>query len=375
MKRAGSIAERVRSRLARGKSIRLNRTTAGRVARRMLRVQRRNWRQNGLRPRGRGYDWARELIPRELLARAGDDLVARFTVGELARAVKCSERTVFTYLRALARVNGDGMRVEPMKACIRKWAAGGGRGLGSAWYVNVDELEKCLKSLLLRGKRNFAKPSPQMPLFAPPPPTLDKETQAIFERLQAKAAARKSDVERGRSGGENAGASQNRFERRNPDLYPHTPESEKISSSATLRVVGSDALRAAGVKSPPPDARPGERPTKADLRGDRDRIRTLEREVAIEAAEHLRRALMRHLRLWCWYRGLTPRQTRRVCGAVGWASQRCSKASKRRYLIWDAIAWVATASERELARSTGHWLGMQKVIDGFSSRALVQPRA
>lgn len=367
MKQAGGVAGRVLGRLSRGRSYRINRSAAGRLARRVLKIQRRNWRINGTRPRGRGYDWARQLIPEELLKCTNDSGEVTLTVSSLAARVRCSRRTVQIYLRALSRCDGSGKPAQGTSACIRLLARRAGRGFGLCLAINAGELQRLIKYNLARGARRGSRPSPQRELFKMQEPKLDSETQAILDRIQAKARERSRSGTDGVEKANRPAPGDRSFFRGIGDLSPHSPLSQKIPLNASLRSVPSDALRAARVKNSAGRwvlARP---PTRQELSAERDLLRQVEQQSATGWDENIRRQLMRLIRLWCWARGLDQVRTRRVTGAVGWEAQRIGKGLKRKYFLWDCVAWVARSKPAELKRATDHFLATQGAIGAMIS--------
>jgi hypothetical protein len=367
MKSAGSIAIDVVRRVAGGKRPALDRSFAGRFARRLAKKHRRNWRENGLRPRGRGYDWARQLIPEELIKATGADGLGELTASELARRVGCAVRTVRYYVKRLASVDANGRPASPANACITLLPVSRGRGFGMRWKVHPTEIAGLLKWLQTRKAARFAKRSPQLSLFPEKPMEIPEEIQAQIDRIanlaKQRASIRPPSEERAnRSIGVN-----NSFFVGKSDLFPHTPISQKLhqvsSPPASLDRTASPPRVEIPSRVPPISVRPD----RNWLRTDWLEIREIEKSDPEPLSERHRRRLMRHLRFACWNRGLDQARTRHVVGAIGWEAQRMRKATSRRYLIIDGIAWVMASSPAELRGATGHFLGMVKVVRGLSS--------
>ena len=367
MKKAGSIAIDVVRRVAGGKRPALDRSFAGRFARRLAKKHRRNWRENGLRPRGRGYDWARQLIPEELLKATGVDGLGEITAPELARRVGCAVRTVRYYVKRLASVDANGRPAAPAGACIQLLPVSRGRGFGMRWRVHPTEIAGLLKWLQTRKAARFAKRSPQLELFKEKPMEIPAEIQAQIDRIAALARSRSferppSEERANRSIGVN-----NSIFSRKGDLFPHTPISQKIhqvsSPPASLDRTASRAGTEMPSRVPPITVRPD----RNWLRNDWLEIAEIEKSDREPLSERHRRRLMRHLRFACWARGLDQARTRHVVGAIGWEAQRMRKATSRKYLAIDGIRWVMASSSAELRGATGHFLGMVKVVRGLSS--------
>jgi len=367
MKNLGDVGASVVRRLVAGKRPALDRSFAGRFARRLAKKQRRHWRENGLRPRGRGYDWARQLIPEEILKAAGDNGIAEISAGELARRVGCAVRTVRYYVKRLASVDQMGRPATPFKACIRQLAARVGRGAGLRLAVNVTELAGLLKWLRTRKAARFAKSSRQLSLFPEKAMEIPAEIQAQIDRLAALAAARSSKRRQSESRAKIAPAPADSFFARKGDLFPHTPLVTEITpSELPAGNLDRNASRP-GVEIARRDPVPRTRPDRKWLRSDWLEIQEIERTDCEPMSERHRRRLMRHLRFACWSRGLDQRATRHVVGAIGWESQRMRKASSRKYLIIDGVSWVLRCSPAELRGATAHFLGMVKVVRGLSA--------
>ncbi len=373
MKKAGGIAIDVVRRVAGGKRPALDRSFAGRFARRLAKKHRRNWRENGLRPRGRGDDWARQLIPEELIKAAAGDGTVSITYPELARRVQCSPRTAMYYVARLAAVDQYGRPESEQDACVRKLARTPGRGSGIRLALNLTAIAGLLKWLTTRKERRFAKSSRQLALFKEKPMEIPAEIQAQIDRLAKLAAAR----------GTLRPASEDRakilrspdpiFSGRKGDLFPHTPTITEITPSESSHELLDRTAPRPRVKIA--NRGPGltVRPDKAALRTDWLEIAAIDRTERDPLSETHRRRLMRHLRLACWNRGLDQARTRHVAGAIGWEAQRMRKASSRKYLLIDGIRWVMASSSAELRGATAHFLGMVKVVRGLSSGSDARP--
>jgi hypothetical protein len=367
VKKAGSIAIDVVRRVAGGKRPALDRSFAGRFARRLAKKHRRNWRENGLRPRGRGYDWARQLIPEEIVKATGPDGLGELTAAELARRVGCAVRTVRYYVKRLASVDANGRPAAPANACITLLPVSCGRGFGMRWKIHPTEIAGLLKWLQTRKQARFAKRSPQLELFKEKPMEIPAEIQTQIDRIanlaRQNAGTRPPSVEKAnRSVGLN-----NSFISQKGDLFPHTPISQKdhlVSSPPASLDRAAPRSRAEIARRVPPVT---VRPDRNWLRTDWLEIREIEKSDPEPLSERHRRRLMRHLRFACWNRGLDQARTRHVVGAIGWEAQRMRKATSRRYLIIDGIQWVMASSPAELRGATGHFLGMVKIVRGLSS--------
>jgi hypothetical protein len=355
VKKAGSIAIDVVRRVAKGKRPGLDRSFAGRFARRLAKKQRRNWRENGLRPRGRGYDWARQLIPEELAKCADASGSVIISVAALAERVRCAPRTVQRYLRNLGSTDAYGRPCDPGSACIQRNARPAGPRSRLRLTLNLPVFRNRLIALSRPHKRCFAQSSPQLPLFKEKPMEIPQDIQASIDRLQAlaraKTAARAPSEERAK-----VAPSPVR------PLFPHTPMIPEITPSEPAGAGSIRSASRAGIVNSRRVPIPRVRPDRSWLRQDWFEIREIERSEPEALSERHRRRLMRHLRFACWNRGLDLAQTRRVVGAIGWEAQRMSKASKRKYLIVDAITWVLRSSPAVLRGATGHFLGMVKVV-------------
>jgi len=85
---------------------------------------------------------------------------------------------------------------------------------------------------------------------------------------------------------------------------------------------------------------------------------------------------MKHLRMACWFRGLDPRWTGKICGAAGWTSQAISKASKRKYLLVDATQWVHATPRDRLLKVSNSWVTMLSIAKaGFPRPASTDRRS
>ena len=170
---------------------------ASKWARRMQRHSRQNWRRNGLRPRGRGYDWARTLIAEkilELAGRGGDANEAGTTgdvgaaaargvvevkMAELAAAVGCCVRIAF---REVARLESMG--------CLRRQGTGRGRGRGTVLHVYHEPLAARVLGRLHRFEGAKTGRSPQLALPLKRVVEVPAEIQAVIDRMAKLAAAR-----------------------------------------------------------------------------------------------------------------------------------------------------------------------------------------
>ena len=373
MKQAGNIAISVVRRVAGGKRPGLDRSFAGRFARRLAKKHRRNWRENGLRPRGRGYDWARQLIPEELLKAAAGDGTVTITYAELARRVQCSVRTAMYYVKRLASVDQYGRPARESNACVRKLARPAGRGSGIRLALNVTAIAEVLKWLRTRKTRSFAKSSRQLPLFQEKAVEIPAEIQAQIDRLAKLAAARGTIRPASEDRAKIALRPEPIFSGRKGDLFPHTPTITEITPSESSHELLDRTASPPRVKIANRGPGLSIRPDRKALRDDWLAIAELDRTEREPLSESHRRRLMRHLRLACWNRGLDQARTRHVAGAIGWEAQRMRKASTRKYLIIDGIRWVMASSPAELRGATAHFLGMVKVVRGLSSGSDAPP--
>jgi len=367
VKNAGSIAIDVVRRVAGGKRPGLDRSFAGRFARRLARKHRRNWRENNLRPRGRGYDWARQLIPEELAKAADGAGVAEITAAELAAKVGCAVRTVRSYVKRLSQVDAYGRPAAPDKTCIRLLPRKAGRGFGLRAALNLTEIPKLLKWLQTRKDRRFAKPSPQLSLPMEVTTVIPAEIQEIVDRMARLAAARSRVRPSSEEKANRTAAPTELASRRKGDLFPHTPQIQEFTPSEPAGA-GSNRFasrsranisRSVPIWTGPPD--------RKALKSDWKEIAAIDRSEPETLSERHRRRLMRHLRLACWNRGLDLVRTRRVVGAIGWEAQRLRKSTSRKYLIIAGVDWVLAASSAELRGASGHFMGMVKVVRALSS--------
>jgi hypothetical protein len=373
VKHAGSIAIRVVRRVAGGKRPGLDRSFAGRFARRLARKHRRNWRENNLRPRGRGYDWARQLIPEELARLADGAGFAEISAAELAEKVGCAVRTVRSYVARLCRVNAYGRPASAENACLAKAPVRRGRGAALRVKVNFTEIPKLLKWLQMRKEMRFAKPSPQLSLPMEVPAVIPAEIQEIVDRMARLAAARSRIRPASEQPAKQAAAPAELADRRKGDLFPHTPQIQErtpseLADASSSRVASrsrANIPRSMPIWTGPPD--------RKALQTDWIEIAAIDRSEPEPLSERHRRRLMRHLRLACWNRGLDLVQTRRVAGAIGWEAQRLRKASTRKYLIIGGINWVLRASAAELRGAAAHFMGMVKVVRALSGGSDEQP--
>jgi len=367
MKRIGALAAVVVRRVAGGKRPGLDRSFAGRFARRLARKQRRNWRENGLRPRGRGYDWARQLIPEELAKRADAAGVVHFTSAELAEAIGCAARTVQAYVKRLARVDQYGRPTSAPNACIRRLEARRGRGGGMVAALNPSAIAELLKWLQTPKSRRFAKASPQLSLPMEETHVIPADIQAIVDRMQQLAAARRGPSPASEDRAKRGAAPIQLASRSKSDLFPHTPQISEFTPSEPAGAGSNRSASRSGMKIPRSVPALSIRPDRKALRTDWLEIAAIDRSESETLSERHRRRLMRHLRLACWNRGLGQVETRRVVGALGWEAQRLRKATHRKYLLIAGVNWVMTASPAVLRGATGHFLGMVKVVRELSS--------
>ena len=348
-----------------------------RWARRMQKASRRNWRQNGSRPRGRGYDWARTLIAEKLLELAtlgelenvdgglpttGDaaaSVVVEVKMAELAAAVGCCRRIATLEVA----------RLETM-GCLRRENSRGGRGRGTVLHV----YHKPLASRVLGRLHRFEQAKTQgrggqMPLPLKRVAEIPSDIQATIDRMQKLAAARASasgqgGVTTGRElppgrpteKAKTVDKSVQKFLSGKVDPSPsHTlPQPSRNTPSALAVASGEGPLRGSETKL----AKIVQRPDLAAIHRDWRECDRTDRASKETLSEPLRRRLNRHLRLCCWYRGLGLVETRRVMGAVGWTCAGIGKASKRKYLILDAIGWVMASKADELRQATASWSRM-----------------
>jgi hypothetical protein len=367
VKKAGSIAIDVVRRVAGGKRPGLDRSFAGRFARRLAKKHRRNWRENNLRPRGRGYDWARQLIPEELARLADGAGIAEIAAAELAAKVGCAVRTVRSYVARLARVDAYGRPASAEKACLAKMPVRRGPGAALRVKVNFTEIPKLLKWLQTRKERRFAKPSPQLSLPMEVPTVIPAEIQEIVDRMAKLTAARSRIRPASEQPAKQTAAPIELADRRKGDLFPHTPQIQERTPSELAGASSNRSASPSRVKisrSVPNWTGP---PDRKALQTDWIEIAAIDRSEPEPLSERHRRRLMRHLRLACWNRGLDLVQTRRVAGAIGWEAQRLRKASTRKYLIIGGINWVLRSSAAELRGAAGHFMGMVKVVRALTS--------
>jgi hypothetical protein len=339
-------------------------------ARRMQRNHRRNWRLNGLRPKGRGYDWARTLIAEKLLeyvtlhdieseeAEAAASGAVEVRMAELAAAVGCNERIA---RREIARLEAHG--------CLKRIGERDSLGrlksgrAGTMLHIYRDALTSRVLGRLHRFEG--AKTATTAQLALPLKRTVDvpPDIQASIDRMAALAAARAAgDASKKAKTVDN---SVHNFFDKNADPSPsHTLLQPSRNTPSALAVAsGEGGLRRRETKFAKFVQRPDLKSLQNDWRGceEADRIAT---ETLSDA---LRKRLHRHLRLCCWYRGLGITETRRVLGAVGWTASSIGKASKRKYFLHDAIGWVMTQPADKLRDATASWnrmLGRARV--GFA---------
>ena len=367
MRKAGSVAVDVFRRIKGGKRPQLDRSFAGRFARRLARKQRRNWRENDLRPRGRGYDWARTLIAEELLKRAGDSGLIESTIKELCGAIRCSDRIARLEIARLCSIDGFGRPAAGQEACAMKLPRRSGPGSGIRLAINRVELARRVIGRLKRASLSVRPRGRQLSLPLEEKVMIPAEIQQTVDRIAALAAARAKTPAIGEQRAKIARDPANLASRRIADPFPHTPQSQKYTPSEPA-VAGLDrSASRPGTEIPRRVPIRMERPDRNWLRTDWLEIAELDRSESETLSEKHRRRLMRHLRLACWNRGLDQVRTRHVAGAIGWEAQRMRKATSRKYLIIAGISWVMTSSPAELRGATAHFLGMVKVVRELGS--------
>jgi len=353
--RAVANVDQLRDRTVPRSSKRGSGAFASRFARRLAKRSRRNWRHNGLRPRGRGYDWARTLIAERILELAslaqleedpGADTDAAgaaiaVVMGELAAEVGCHERIA---QREVARLESVG--------CLRREIRAGGRGLrGTVLHVCHAALEARVLARLHRNEEAKTGSAPQLALPLKKPVPVPADIQAIVDRMAKLKAARD--------------AQKNLVQKGDPSSPLILPTNPETAPSALPSVASEGALRGRETKiskfAGPPDLK--------TLGLDWRACQAIDRGAKGMLSEPLRRRLNRHLRLCCWYRGLDKRATRRVTGAVGWTAVAIGKASKRKYFLLDAIGWVMASKPDELREATASWHRMLgRARAGFGRR-------
>lgn len=324
-------------------------------ARRIAKAHRRNWRHSGLRPRGRGYDWARTLIAEKLLELAtlgtmealdepemgqeatAASVVVEVKMVELAAAVGCHDRIA---RREVARLESMG--------CLRRENSRGGRGRGTVLHI----YHKALASRVLGRLHRFDEAKTQgrggqMPLPLKRVAEIPPDIQAIVERMAKLALERKAKT---------VDKPVQKFFSEKVDPSPsHTlPQPSRNTPSALAVASGEGGLRRSETKF----AKFVSRPDLAAIHRDWRECDFIDRSSKEALSEPFRRRLNRHLRLCCWYRGLGLVETRRVMGAVGWTCAGIGKASKRKYLLLDAIGWVMASKPDELRQATASWSRM-----------------
>jgi hypothetical protein len=339
----------------------------------LAKKQRRNWRENGLRPRGRGYDWARTLVAEELLKRAAGAEVLETTIGELAGLVKCSDRIVRLEIARLCAINGFGARASAQDACVVKLPRRPGPGSGVRLAVNRIELARRVLGRLKRNQVRSHRDRRQLELPIEEKVQIPSEIQQAVDRIQSLAAARRASEWQGEDLAKRAAAPAKLLPRRIPDPFPHTPQTQNITPSERGSRADFRMASPAGVDIPRRVPGLTVRPDRDWLRKDWLEIQGIDRTEHETLSEKHRRRLMRHLRLACWSKGLDRARTRHVVGAVGWEAQRMRKASTRKYLIIDAITWLLASSPAQLRGATNHFLGMVKVVRGLGAGADVRP--
>jgi len=374
MKRVGGIAVRVAGRLKGSKRPGLDRSFAGRFARRIARNQRRHWRENGLRPRGRGYDWARTLVAEELLKRAAAAELVETTIGELAAAVRCTDRIVRLEIARLCAIDGFGAPADAQDACVVKLPRASGPGKGVRLAINRIELARRVLGRLKRNRVRSQGRGPQLALPLNEATMIPAEIQAAVDRIQELARTRFASSSKSEHEAKAPALGMRLVPRSIPDPFPHTPQTQKYtpSDAAARRDFrsasrpGTEIPRRVPVRITPPG--------RAELKRDWLEIAEIDKSELEPLSERHRRRLMRHLRFACWSRGLDLVRTRHVTGAIGWEAQRLRKATSRKYLIIDGVNWVLTANQAELRGATAHFLGMVKVVRGLSAGSDPAPR-
>ena len=399
MRAIGKIVGRELEGLRGGRS----RGPVARVSRMLLRRQWRNWRHNGGRPRGRGYDWARTLVAEELLAVAqtlGHDGEVRSSgrvgrepdgtcthapvspgaVEAWAAAPGKSEwiRCDLTGVDLKSRVNCDPRSVRReisrlvARGCVRRLDARGGRGKGLVVEIQPDLLRARVEGRLYRRKDGSTAEQLRFPGPAFQPTIRDPELAAALDSL--KATMQKHAAE-GRTAGETTvPVARHRFFLSKTDTSPSLslPQPKALPPSA-----GEDSgFEKVGFAGGNQIANGAPRPTAESLRRHSRFCEALNRKAPQALTESLRRELMRHLRMACWFRGLDPRRTGKICGAAGWTSQSISKASKRKYLLVDATQWVHATPRDRLLKVSNSWVTMLGIAKaGFPRPASADRRS
>ena len=335
----------------------------------LLRRQWRNWRHNGGRPRGRGYDWARTLVAEELLAVAQavpadpSTLWRRADLSgiDLKSRVNCDPRSV---RREISRLVARG--------CVRRLDARGGRGKGLVVEIQPDLLRARVEGRLYRRQDGSTAEQLRFPGPAFQPTIRDPELAAALDSL--KATMQKHAAE-GRTGGETTvPVARLRFFLSKTDTSPSLslPQPKTLPPSA-----GEDSgFEKVGFAGGNQIANGAPRPTAESLRRHSSFCEALNRAAPQALTEPLRRELMKHLRMACWFRGLDPRRTGKICGAAGWTSQAISKASKRKYLLVDATQWVHATPRDRLLKVSNSWVTMLGIAKaGFPRPASADRRS
>lgn len=358
MRAVGEIIGRELGRLRSGQS----RGPVARASRVLLRRQWRNWRHNGGRPRGRGYDWARTLVAEELLAVAQSVPAEPSTLWrrvdlkgiDLKTRIRCGARSV---RREISRLVDRG--------CVRRLDARGGRGKGLIVEIQPDLLRARVEGRLYRRRDGSSAVQLRFPGPGFAGPIKDPALAGALDSL--KQAMEKAAAE-GRTPSESDRPEPVRLLlARKTDTSPSLslPQPKTLTPSAGL-ASGSEKVGFAGGSQ---IANRTPKPTAEALRLHSRLCAALDRTSISPLTEPLRRELMRHIRLACWFRGLDPRRTAKICGAAGWTSQAIGKASKRKYLLIDAANWVHAQPRDRLLKVSGSWVTMVAIAKaGFPRR-------
>ncbi|MGC2411112.1 MAG: hypothetical protein WA459_00215 [Stellaceae bacterium] len=363
LKGAGDVAGKVLEKIQ-------GRGPISRWARRMQKHSRQNWRRNGLRPRGRGYDWARTLIAEKILELATlselDGSEALATQGELEEKRAAASVAVEVKMAELAAAVGCHVRIARREVarlesmgCLRRAERAGGRGRATVLHVYHTALASRVLGRLHRFEGAKTGRGPQLSLPLKRTVEVPAEIQATIDRMAAIAAAR------GRSEGAKPvdnSVQKNLVGNSDPSSSHTLHQPRRTSPSALAGASGEGGLRRREIKF----AKIVQRPDLQTLHRDWRECDLLDRSSKETLSEPLRRRLNRHLRLCCWYRGLGLVETRRVTGAVGWTAASIGKASKRKYLLIDAIGWVMASKPDALRQATASWTRtLGRVRSGF----------
>ncbi len=352
---------------------------ATRWARRMQKHSRQNWRRNGLRPRGRGYDWARTLIAEKLLELvtlgqledgggdaddngSGSDIQQRqaaasgqveLKMAELAAAVGCHVRIA---QREVARLESMG--------CLARDKTGRGRGRGTVLHIYHKPLAARVLGRLHRFEQAKTGTSPQLSLPLTREVQIPPDIQASIDRMAKIALVRRGETV-------DNSVEKNLAGKGDPSSSHTLLQPSRNTPSALAVASGEGGLRRREIKF----AKIVQRPDLKSLELDWRECEFTDKASREMLSEPLRRRLSRHLRLCCWYRGLGLVETRRVMGAVGWTAASIGKASKRKYLLHDAIGWIMASKTDELRTATASWTRtLGRVQSGFGKISLMVRR-